>query len=102
MSNTIEAAMQLPRYRSKLPSVHDGLAIASLICAFLFPPLGVIFGYVSNRVAVQEGRRRSALAVAGVILGCIGTIGWLIGFIALVAAVARTGTGGYPVLSPTG
>jgi hypothetical protein len=28
-----------------------------------------------------------------VVLGCIGTIGWLILFIALVAAVARTGTG---------
>lgn len=26
----------------RLPAVHDGLAIAAIICGFLFPPLGVI------------------------------------------------------------
>jgi peptidyl-prolyl cis-trans isomerase B (cyclophilin B) len=102
MPNITETTVQSLQYGGKLPSVHDGLAITSLICAFFFPPLGVIFGHVSNRIALQEGRLRSGLAVAGVVLGCIGTIGWLILFIALLAAVARTGTGSYPVPSPTG
>ena len=102
MSNITQTAVQSRRHRDRLPSAHDGLAVASLICAFFIPPLGVIFGHASDRVAAQEGRRRSGLAVAGIVLGCVGTIGWLVAFIALVAAVARTGTGGYPAPSPTG
>ena len=72
-----------PQYASKLPSVHDGLAIASLACAFFVPILGIIFGHVSNHKAKNAGRKRSGLAIAGLILGYIFT-----GIAALIMIIA--------------
>ena len=82
MSNTTGTITQSPP-RGKLPSVHDGMALASLVCAFFVPILGIIFGHVSNHQAKKAGREKSGLAVAGLILGYIFT-----GITALITVIA--------------
>ena len=82
MSNTTGTITQSPP-RGKLPSVHDGMALASLVCAFFVPILGIIFGHVSNHNAKKAGREKSGLAVAGLILGYIFT-----GVAALITVIA--------------
>jgi hypothetical protein len=78
-----DTAMQSPQSGSKLPSARDGLAIASLVCAFFVPILGIIFGHVSNHNAKKAGREKSGLAIAGLILGYIFT-----GLTALITVIA--------------
>lgn len=53
-------------------AVNNGLAIAALIFGVFFWPLGIVFGLVSNHEAKAAHRKRSGLAIAGVVLGCVG------------------------------
>jgi Domain of unknown function (DUF4190) len=90
---TTNTTTQSPKYGGKLPSVRDGLAIASLVCAFFAPILGIIFGHMSNHKAKKAGREKSGLAIAGLILGYIFTgIAALIMVIALAVRVSATST----------
>jgi hypothetical protein len=70
------------------PVQHDGLAIASLICAFFIPPLGIVFGHVSRHMAKKEHRPKSGIALAGLILGWIFTAITAIGIIVAIAVGA--------------
>jgi hypothetical protein len=72
------------------PVQHDGLAIASLICAFFIPPLAIVFGHVSRHQAKKEHRAKSGIALAGLILGWIFTAVGIIVAIAVSAAVSST------------
>jgi hypothetical protein len=78
-----DTATQSPQPGNKLPAARDGLAIASLVCAFFVPILGIIFGHVSNHNAKKAGREKSGLAIAGLILGYIFT-----GLTALITVIA--------------
>ena len=90
---TTDTTTQSPKYGGKLPSVRDGLAIASLVCAFFVPILGIIFGHISNHKAKKAGRGKSGLAIAGLILGYIFTgIAALIMVIALAVGASATST----------
>src|SRR5260370_6870314 len=51
----------------------DGAAIAALITAFFFAPLGIIFGHVSRGQAKRRGRQPSVTATAGCVPGSIFT-----------------------------
>lgn len=58
---------------------HDGLAIASLVLSLLWlggvgAILAIIFGAVSRRDARRAGRRPSAMATTGIILGVLGIV----------------------------
>jgi peptidyl-prolyl cis-trans isomerase B (cyclophilin B) len=55
--------------RAALPPVHDGAAIAAIICAFVFAPLGIMLGIAHIGAARRAGRARSGLATAAVIVG---------------------------------
>jgi peptidyl-prolyl cis-trans isomerase B (cyclophilin B) len=64
----------------------NGLAVAAIICGFLFGPLGFIFGLISlsqiNRSnGMQTGK---GLAITGIVLGAI-SIAWIV--FAIIAAV---------------
>ncbi|KAA0084763.1 DUF4190 domain-containing protein [Mycolicibacterium sp. P9-64] len=50
------------------------MAIASLICAFLFAPLGIVFGHISMSQIKRTGEEGRGLAVAGLIIGYVLTI----------------------------
>lgn len=66
-------------------SVHDGLAIAAFITAWLAPFIGLILGWVSVSAAHQARRRASGLAVAAVVIGALFTLAGIIAAIVLVA-----------------
>ena len=46
----------------------NGLAIASLITAFLCWPLGLIFGFVARNQIRETGQKGDGLALAGIII----------------------------------
>jgi peptidyl-prolyl cis-trans isomerase B (cyclophilin B) len=59
----------------------NGMAIASIICAFLFAPLGILFGHISLSQIKRTGEEGRGLAVAGLV------IGYLLTLLAVVAVV---------------
>ncbi|OBK78244.1 peptidylprolyl isomerase [Mycobacterium sp. 1274761.0] len=74
------------------PRPTNGMAIASLICAFVFAPLGIVFGHISLSQIKRTGEEGHGLAVAGLVISYLVTIGSIIVLIAAVlftAAVAR-------------
>jgi peptidyl-prolyl cis-trans isomerase B (cyclophilin B) len=50
------------------------MAIASLVCAFLFAPLGIVFGHVSMSQIKRTGEQGRGLAIAGLIISYVLTI----------------------------
>jgi peptidyl-prolyl cis-trans isomerase B (cyclophilin B) len=56
------------------PRPTNGLAIASLICAFLFAPLGIIFGHMSLSQIRRTGEDGRGLATAGLVIGYLFTV----------------------------
>ena len=62
----------------------NALAIASLVCAFLFAPLGIVFGHLSLSQIRRSGEDGRGLALAGLVIGYVVTIA------AILAVVAAT------------
>src|SRR5215469_3126105 len=90
---TTPTTTQSPPAGGKLPSEHDGFAIASLVTAFFLPILGIIFGHLSNHRAKLAHRARSGLAVAGLVLGYLFTgITALVIIIIVATASSLSGT----------
>jgi peptidyl-prolyl cis-trans isomerase B (cyclophilin B) len=74
------------------PRPTNGMAIASLICAFVFAPLGIIFGHISLSQLKRTGEEGHGLAVAGLVISYVITVGTIIVMGAVVwftIAVAR-------------
>jgi peptidyl-prolyl cis-trans isomerase B (cyclophilin B) len=61
-----------PRYPQPRPT--NALAIASLVCAFLFAPLGIVFGHVSLSQIRKTGEEGRGLAVAGLVISYLITL----------------------------
>jgi hypothetical protein len=59
------------------------MAILSLVFAFVFSPLGIVFGHISKRQIRRTGEGGGGLATAGLILGYIFTI-LAIAYVALI------------------
>jgi peptidyl-prolyl cis-trans isomerase B (cyclophilin B) len=84
------------------PRPTNGMAIASLICAFLFAPLGIVFGHISLSQIKRTGEEGHGLAVAGLVISYLITVGTVIVLAAVVLftiAVARhldDESGNYP------
>jgi hypothetical protein len=62
------------------PVGTNGFAIASLICAFLCIPLGIIFGFVAKSQIRQSGERGDGLATAGIAVSIGFIVLWIIVF----------------------
>ncbi len=56
------------------PRPTNGMAIASLVCAFLFAPLGIIFGHISLSQIKKTGEEGRGLAVAGLVISYLITV----------------------------
>lgn len=56
------------------PRPVNTLAIASLVCAFLFAPLGIVFGHLSLSQIRKTGEDGHGLAVAGLVLSYLITV----------------------------
>ena len=57
------------------PQRTNAYAVASLICAFLFAPLGVLFGHLSLSQIKRSGEQGRGLAIAGLVIGYLITVG---------------------------
>ncbi len=67
------------------------MAILALVFAFIFSPLGIVFGAVAKRQIRQTGEQGSGLAKAGFWLGIVFTVLGVLWF-AVVFAVAASQT----------
>jgi peptidyl-prolyl cis-trans isomerase B (cyclophilin B) len=56
------------------PRPTNALAIVSLVCAFLFAPLGIIFGHISLSQISKTGEEGRGLAVAGLVISYLITV----------------------------
>ena len=56
------------------PQPTNSLAIVSLVCAFLFAPLGIIFGHISLSQIKRTGEEGRGLAVAGLVISYLITV----------------------------
>ena len=50
------------------PQATNSMAIVSLVCAFLFAPLGIVFGHISLSQIKKTGEEGRGLAVAGLVI----------------------------------
>ena len=77
------------------PPPTNGLAIASLICAFMFAPLGIVFGHMSLSQIKRTGEEGRGLAIAGLVISAVQIIRVVAIFIAMVINVSTAPA--YPV-----
>jgi peptidyl-prolyl cis-trans isomerase B (cyclophilin B) len=70
------------------PRPTNGMAIASLVCAFLFAPLGIVFGHVSMSQIKRTGEQGRGLAIAGLIIGYVLTIVTILVVVATIVFAA--------------
>jgi peptidyl-prolyl cis-trans isomerase B (cyclophilin B) len=56
------------------PRPTNTLAVASLVCAFVFAPLGIAFGHISLSQIKKTGEEGRGLAVAGLIISYLATL----------------------------
>jgi peptidyl-prolyl cis-trans isomerase B (cyclophilin B) len=63
------------------------LAIASLVCAFVFAPLAILFGHISLSQIKRSGQDGHGLAIAGLALGYAFTV---LGVVAIVVSIIWT------------
>lgn len=69
-------------YPYPAPPQTNGMAIASLICAFVFAPLGIVFGHISLSQIKKSGEEGRGLAIAGLV------ISYLVTALTIVAVIA--------------
>jgi peptidyl-prolyl cis-trans isomerase B (cyclophilin B) len=50
------------------PQPTNAMAIVSLVCAFLFAPLGILFGHISLSQIKKTGEEGRGLAIAGLVI----------------------------------
>ncbi len=66
----------------------QGLAVAGLVLAFVLAPLGLILSIVAAVRLGKAGAPRG-LAIAGIAVGAVITVIWIIGIIVLVSVFAN-------------
>jgi len=64
-----------------VPTRTNALAIASLVCAFLFAPLGIVFGHLSLSQIRRSGEDGRGLAIAGLVIGYVVTIATIVALV---------------------
>jgi len=70
------------------PAQTNGMAVASLICAFVFAPLGIVFGHISLSQIKRTGEEGRGLAVAGLVISYLVTV---VTILAVIAGVVVFG-----------
>jgi hypothetical protein len=68
------------------------MAILALVFAFVFAPLGIVFGHIAKRQIRRTGESGSGLATAGLVLGYIFTILFILYVVVIVLLVANSGS----------
>lgn len=76
---------------------NDGLAVMALISGWTFFPVGLLFGHLSNRAAKRANRRRSVLAIVGL----VGAYLWTFVVVLFIVAGIAGGASGTATVAPT-
>jgi peptidyl-prolyl cis-trans isomerase B (cyclophilin B) len=74
------------------PRPTNALAIVSLVCAFVFAPLGIVFGHISLSQIKRSGEQGRGLALAGLIIGYVVTALTVVVVVLAVAFLALFAT----------
>ena len=90
-----------PQYGYPQQRGTNGFAIASLICAFLCWPLGLVFGFVARNQIKERGDSGDGLALAGIIISFVGLAITIVYIILVVAVVSHTNFNVYIPPQPT-
>jgi peptidyl-prolyl cis-trans isomerase B (cyclophilin B) len=61
-------------YGEPHPRPTNALAIASLVCAFLFAPIGIVFGHMSLSQIRRTGEQGRGMAIAGLVISYLFTV----------------------------
>jgi Domain of unknown function (DUF4190) len=91
-----------PRYQYPQPVVAgrtNTMAILALVFAFVFWPLGIVFGHMARRQIRQTGEGGAGLATAGLVLSYLFGVLTLLGCVAWIALVVYAA--GHPGVLPT-
>ncbi len=75
------------------PTPTNTLAIAALVCAFVFAPLGIVFGHISLSQIKKTGEQGRGLALSGLIISylvCVLTVVVVVVSMLVVLAVGRS------------
>jgi hypothetical protein len=87
MTDQVTAQTAAQRPGRPAPARHDALAVLAFIFGIFLWPLGIYLGHASCQEAVLAGRKRSALALAGMTVGYAAVsvtsllfVGGLVGF----------------------
>jgi peptidyl-prolyl cis-trans isomerase B (cyclophilin B) len=92
------------------PQSTNAMAIVSLVCAFLFAPLGILFGHISLSQIRRTGEDGRGLAIAGLVIGYLITVFTILVMVLSVLFVVQVARHlesrhdprpGVPGLSPT-
>lgn len=70
----------------------NAMAILSLIFAFIFAPLGIVFGYIAKSQIHRTGEGGNGLATAGLVLGWIFTLAYVLTVVGAIVFAANYGT----------
>ena len=76
----------------------ETMAILALVFAFVFAPLGIVFGVIGRKNIARNGNSGRGLATAGMWLGIAFTalaVLYVVGIIAVLAIGAGSSTAGY-------
>lgn len=82
--------MSQPYYRQPgyyPPRRTNGVAVAALITAFLFSPAGIVLGIIARKQIRQTGEEGWGMATAGLIVGAVLTVLWLLAIVAWIVLV---------------
>jgi Domain of unknown function (DUF4190) len=63
------------------------MSILSLVFAFVFAPLGIVFGHIAKKQIRRTGEGGSGLATAGLVLGYIFTVLWILYVIFIIVVL---------------
>ena len=74
------------------PQPTNALAVASLVCAFLFAPLGIVFGHVSLSQIRKTGEDGRALAVAGLVISYLITVLTIVAMVLTAVFLVKVAT----------
>lgn len=70
------------------PRQTNGMAIAALVCSLVLAPLGIIFGHISLSQIKRTGEGGRGMAIGGLVIGYVSTVGALIVLLGLAIFAA--------------
>ncbi|WP_428833228.1 DUF4190 domain-containing protein [Micromonospora coerulea] len=68
------------------------MAILSLVFAFVFSPIGIVFGHIARKQIRRTGEQGSGLATAGLVLSYVFTILGILWIVFVFVVAANSGS----------